>query len=83
VRAEGAFPLIGVGGIDSGGTALMKIRAGATLVQLYSSLVFKGLGLIEEIKRDLVSTLERTRHKSLSEIVGADAAQITAEPWPI
>ncbi len=38
VRAEGAFPLIGVGGIDSGGAALMKIRAGASLVQLYSSL---------------------------------------------
>jgi dihydroorotate dehydrogenase len=83
VRVEGAFPLIGVGGIDSGGTALMKVRAGASLVQIYSSLVFKGLGLIEDIKRDLVSTLERTRHKSLSEIVGADAAQITAEPWPI
>ena len=83
VRVEGAFPLIGVGGIDSGGTALMKVRAGATLVQLYSSLVFKGLGLIEDIKRDLVSVLERTRHKSLTEIVGADAAQITAEPWPI
>jgi len=83
VRVEGAFPLIGVGGIDSGGTALMKIRAGASLVQIYSSLVFKGLGLIEDIKRDLVSTLDRTRHKSLAEIVGADAAQITAEPWPI
>jgi dihydroorotate dehydrogenase len=83
VRVEGAFPLIGVGGIDSGGTALMKIRAGASLVQIYSSLVFKGLGLIEDIKRDLVSTLDRTRHKSLAEIVGADAAQITAEPWPL
>jgi len=83
VRVEGAFPLIGVGGIDSGGTALMKIRAGATLVQIYSSLVFHGLGLIDDIKRDLVSVLERTRHTSLSEIVGADAAQITAEPWPI
>ena len=58
-------------------------EAGAALVQVYSSLVFKGLGLIEEIKRDLVSVLERTKHKSLSEIVGADAAQITAEPWPI
>jgi hypothetical protein len=44
---------------------------------------FKGLGLIEEIKRDLVQVLQRTRHKSLLEIVGADAAQITAEPWPI
>src|ERR1700759_818812 len=38
VRAEGAFPLIGVGGIDTGGAALTKIRAGASLIQLYSSL---------------------------------------------
>ena len=36
VRAEGAFPLIGVGGIDSGATAIAKIKAGATLLQLYS-----------------------------------------------
>ena len=39
VRVEGAFPLIGVGGIDSGETALGKIRAGACLIQLYSALV--------------------------------------------
>ncbi len=83
VRAEGAFPLIGVGGIDSGGAALMKIRAGASLVQLYSSLVYRGLGLIEGIKDDLLSTLRRTGRDSLSEIVGADAAMITAEDWPV
>jgi dihydroorotate dehydrogenase len=83
VRAEGAFPLIGVGGIDSGGAALTKIRAGASLVQLYSPLVYKGLGLVEDIKNDLAATLLRTDHESLSEIVGADAAAITAEDWPI
>ena len=83
VRAEGAFPLIGVGGIDSGGAALTKIRAGASLIQLYSSLVYKGLGLVEDIKRDLSSTLLRTGRDSLSEIVGADAATITAEDWPV
>lgn len=82
VRAEGAFPIIGVGGIDSGGAALMKIRAGATLIQLYSSLIYKGLGLVEDIKADLLSTLRRTGRDNLSEIVGADAATITAEPWP-
>ncbi|MGY0570216.1 quinone-dependent dihydroorotate dehydrogenase [Bradyrhizobium sp. RDM12] len=82
VRVEGAFPLIGVGGIDSGGAALTKIRAGASLVQLYSSLIYKGLGLVEEIKRDLTSTLLRTGRDSLSEIVGADAATLTAEDWP-
>jgi dihydroorotate dehydrogenase len=83
VRTEGAFPLIGVGGIDSGGAALMKIRAGASLIQLYSSLVYKGLGLVDSIKADLLSTLRRTGRDSLSEIVGADAPMITAEPWPI
>jgi len=83
VRAEGAFPLIGVGGIDSGGAALTKIRAGASLVQVYSALVYKGLGLVESIKADLASTLLRTGRDSLSEIVGADAPTITAEDWPI
>ena len=83
VRAEGAFPLIGVGGIDSGGAALTKIRAGASLIQLYSSLIYKGLGLVEDIKNDLSSTLLRTGRDSLSEIVGADAATITAEDWPV
>lgn len=83
VRAEGAFPLIGVGGIDSGGAALTKIRAGASLIQLYSSLIYKGLGLVEDIKNDLSSTLLRTGRDALSEIVGADAATITAEDWPV
>ena len=83
VRAEGAFPLIGVGGIDSGGAALTKIRAGASLIQLYSSLIYKGLGLVDDIKRDLASTLLRTGRDSLTEIVGADAANITAEDWPV
>ncbi|CUT12897.1 Dihydroorotate dehydrogenase EC 1331 [Bradyrhizobium sp.] len=82
VRVEGAFPLIGVGGVDSGGAALTKIRAGASLIQLYSSLVYKGLGLVDEIKRDLASTLLRTGRDSLSEIVGSDAATLTAEDWP-
>jgi dihydroorotate dehydrogenase len=83
VRVEGAFPLIGAGGIDSGGAALTKIRAGASLIQLYSSLTYKGLGLVDGIKHDLAATLLRTGRDSLSEIVGADAATITAEDWPV
>ena len=82
VRAERAFPLVGVGGIDTG-AALTKIRAGASLIQLYSSLIYKGLGLVDDIKNDLASTLLRTGRDSLSEIVGADAAAITAEDWPV
>jgi dihydroorotate dehydrogenase len=82
VRVEGVFPLIGTGGIDSGAAALAKIRAGASLLQLYSALIFRGLGLIAEIKSALAGALDRHRHDSLAELVGADAAAVTAEPWP-
>jgi dihydroorotate dehydrogenase len=82
VRAEGVFPLIGAGGIDSGLTAVAKIRAGASLVQIYSGLVFRGLGLVGEIKNELIAALERDRLDGLREFIGADAASVTAEPWP-
>src|SRR5262250_984746 len=57
VRVEGAFPLVGVGGIDSGEAAVAKIRAGACLIQLYSALVFRGLQLVATIKSELSDTL--------------------------
>lgn len=82
VRVEGVFPLVGAGGIDSGEAALAKIRAGATLIQVYSGLVFRGLGLLAEIKHALVTALEHDRMDDLREYVGADAASVTAEPWP-
>jgi dihydroorotate dehydrogenase len=83
VRAEGAFPLIGVGGIDSGPTAIAKIKAGATLLQLYTGLVFRGIGLLTEIKDDLAAALKRGHRESLSAMVGTDAAEMTAESWPV
>ncbi len=82
VRAEGAFPLIGVGGIDSGATAIAKIKAGATLVQLYTGLVYRGIGVVNEIKADLMAALKRGHRNSLVSMVGTDAAAITAESWP-
>jgi dihydroorotate dehydrogenase len=82
VRVEGAFPLIGVGGIDSGATALAKIRAGANLVQVYSGLVFRGLGLVASIKAGLLKAISGERPISLADLVGADAAAMTAEAWP-
>ena len=82
VRVEGVFPLIGAGGIDCGEAALAKFRAGASLVQIYSALVFRGLGLVAEIKAALIAALERDRLDGLAEIVGLDAAAVTAEPWP-
>ena len=82
VRVEGVFPLIGAGGIYSGTAALAKIRAGASLVQIYSGLVFRGLGLVAEIKSALLAALERDRQNSFKDYIGADAASVTAEPWP-
>jgi dihydroorotate dehydrogenase len=53
-RVEGQFPLIGVGGVDGPDAALAKLHAGATLVQLYSALVFDGPELVTRIKRGLL-----------------------------
>lgn len=83
VRAEGAFPLIGVGGIDSGAAAIAKIKAGATLVQLYTGLVYRGIGLAAEIKADLLAAVNRGQRGSLAAMVGVDTADITAESWPV
>jgi dihydroorotate dehydrogenase len=82
VRVEGQFPLIGVGGIDSGAAAFAKIKAGATLVQLYTGLIFRGLRLVADIKADLVNFTRLGRYDSLTDAVGLDAAAMTAEPWP-
>jgi dihydroorotate dehydrogenase len=82
VRVEGAFPLIGAGGIDSGAAAFAKIKAGANLLQLYSGLIFRGIGLVGSIKRDLLDFLRVGRMEQLADAVGRDAAAVTAEPWP-
>ena len=82
VRTEGAFPLVGVGGIDSGSTAIAKIKAGATLLQLYTAMVYRGVGVVTEIKADLAAALRRGHRNSLASMVGSDAAAITAESWP-
>lgn len=70
--SEGAIPLIGVGGISSGADAYAKIRAGASLVQLYSALVFEGPALIHRINRELAHLLKRDGFASVAAAVGAD-----------
>jgi dihydroorotate dehydrogenase len=69
----GDIALIGVGGVGSGADAYAKIRAGATLVQLYTALVYDGPGLVARIKRDLAALLRRDGFRSLAEAVGVDA----------
>ncbi len=72
VATEGKIPLVGVGGIGSGAEAYAKIRAGASLVQLYSALVYEGPGLVERIKRDLNKRLKQDGFSSVADAVGAD-----------
>ena len=70
---DGKIPLVGVGGVDSAETAYAKIRAGASLIQLYSALIYRGTGLIEEILRELPGLLRRDGFTKLSDAVGVDA----------
>jgi dihydroorotate dehydrogenase len=72
---KGKLPLIGVGGIDSGEAAVAKVRAGASLLQLYTGLVFEGPTLIGDIKQALLKAMQDAKADSLSAIVGRDADQ--------
>lgn len=56
---QGRVPIIGVGGVGSGQDAYDKIRAGASLVQVYSMLVYEGPGAVRRIKEELAALLER------------------------
>ena len=69
---RGKVPLIGTGGIASGADAYAKVRAGASLVQLYTALVYQGPGLVRRIKMELVEALHRDGFAKLKDAVGAD-----------
>jgi dihydroorotate dehydrogenase len=79
LRVEGRLPIIGVGGIDSAEAAWTKILAGASLVQLYSALVYRGPDLISAIKEGLLRQIERERLPGLAAAVGRGAAAIARE----
>lgn len=68
----GQIPVIGVGGIASGEDAYAKIRAGASLVQLYTALIYQGPGLVSRIKRGLLRALERDGLTSIEAAIGKD-----------
>jgi len=69
---DGKVPLVGVGGIASGEDAYAKVRAGASLVQLYSMLVYEGPSLVTRVKRGLAAALKRDGFTSVADAVGAD-----------
>jgi len=67
----GALPLVAVGGIDSGAEAYARIRAGASLVQLYTGLVYGGPALPRRIVRDLDTLMRRDGFVQIAEAIGA------------
>ena len=71
-RTGGKLPIIGVGGVASAADAYAKIRAGASLVQIYSALVFEGPGLVRRIKDGLAALLAGDGFAHIAEAIGAD-----------
>jgi dihydroorotate dehydrogenase len=71
----GRVPLIGIGGIDSGKRALEKIEAGATLLQLYTGLIYEGPGLIGDIKKTLAEACRLRGASSITQLTGSRAAE--------
>ncbi|MDP6805595.1 MAG: quinone-dependent dihydroorotate dehydrogenase [Rhodospirillales bacterium] len=71
-RTGGKIPLIGVGGMETGRDAYMKIRAGASLVQLYTALIYHGPGLVASIIGELAALVEADGFANVADAVGAD-----------
>lgn len=71
-RVGADLPIIGVGGIDSAATAIAKIRAGADLVQLYTSMIYRGPGLAGQIVKDLSASLRRDGIAHITELRDRD-----------
>jgi dihydroorotate dehydrogenase len=71
---QGKIPLVGVGGVEEGATALAKIHAGASLLQVYSALVYRGPQLVEDIIRIL--TNEVSKAGSLDALRGSKAEEL-------
>jgi dihydroorotate dehydrogenase len=72
-RAGTKLVLVGAGGVSSGADAYAKIRAGASLVQLYTALALEGPGLVARIKRELLLCLDRDGFARTSDAIGAGA----------
>jgi dihydroorotate dehydrogenase len=72
-ESGGRIPLVGVGGIASAEDAYHRIRAGASLVQIYTGLIYEGPYLPRRVNRGLLALLKQDGLRSISEAVGVDA----------
>ena len=67
---NGKIPIIGVGGVNSGKSAYEKILAGASLLQLYTSFIYKGPAAAKNIKKELIQILKAEGVESIKDIIG-------------
>ncbi|KAL6262764.1 hypothetical protein P5V15_005554 [Pogonomyrmex californicus] len=72
-RTRGRIPIIGVGGVFSGSDVYDKIKAGASLVQLYTSYIYNGPPIVSKIKRELCEILETNGFSSVTDAIGKEA----------
>jgi dihydroorotate dehydrogenase len=77
---EGKVPLIGIGGIDSGEAAIAKLEAGATLLQLYTGLVYEGPGLLARMKSEIVARMQREGVARVGDLTGRRAVEWAGKP---
>ena len=75
-ETRGKIQIIGVGGVDSGQAAFDKITAGANAVQLYTGMVYKGPGVVKDMKKELITILKKENLKNISAAIGINA-------WPL
>ena len=81
-QTQGRVPIIGVGGVTSAADAFRLICAGASLIQIYTGLVYEGPGLVRRIKEGLVELLQANGFASVASAVGSQAGNFTAH-WPV
>ena len=70
---RGKIQIIGVGGVDTGKAAFEKITVGANAVQLYTGMVYRGPGVVMDMKKELISILKKEKLKNISEAIGINA----------
>ena len=73
---KGNIPIIGVGGVGSGRDAYDKLKAGASLVQIYSMMVYEGPGVVSRIRKELADIIVENGYERVEDVVGADQEDI-------
>ena len=72
-ETKGKIQIIGVGGVDSGQSAFEKITSGANAVQLYTGMIYRGPGVVKEIKKELIEILKKEKIKNITAAIGINS----------